>query len=144
MGLPLAVALAEGGRPVTCIDVSADAVRRILAGDSYISDVPSEKLAQLVGAEASTPPAAQPLVQLEPADLLERVDDRVRVRTDAERAAGAPSRCAGPLMKPADPHGAAHLRWVLCRCGGDSRRLLAEASPAPPEPQLRLPFLPPF
>ena len=33
---------------VTCIDVSADAVRRILAGDSYISDVPSEKLAQLV------------------------------------------------------------------------------------------------
>jgi UDP-N-acetyl-D-glucosamine dehydrogenase len=61
VGLPLAVALAEGGRSVTCIDVSADAVRRILAGDSYISDVPSDKLATLVAAgvlTATTDPAS--------------------------------------------------------------------------------------
>jgi UDP-N-acetyl-D-glucosamine dehydrogenase len=61
VGLPLAVALAEGGRPVTCIDVSQDAVRRIMAGDSYISDVPSERLAELVSAgslSATTDPAS--------------------------------------------------------------------------------------
>jgi UDP-N-acetyl-D-glucosamine dehydrogenase len=61
VGLPLAVALAEGGRPVTCIDVSANAVARILAGDSYISDVPSEKLARLVAEgllQATTDPAS--------------------------------------------------------------------------------------
>ena len=54
VGLPLAVALAEGGRSVTCIDVSADAVRRILAGDSYISDVPSEKLHWVLGDASAT------------------------------------------------------------------------------------------
>src|ERR1700761_8287297 len=60
VGLPLAVALAEGGRPVTCIDVSENAVSRILAGDSYISDVTSETLARLVGSgalDASTAPS---------------------------------------------------------------------------------------
>jgi UDP-N-acetyl-D-glucosamine dehydrogenase len=61
VGLPLAVALAEGGRSVTCIDVSAEAVRRILAGDSYISDVSSEKLGRLVAdgsLDATTDPSS--------------------------------------------------------------------------------------
>jgi UDP-N-acetyl-D-glucosamine dehydrogenase len=60
VGLPLAVALAQGGRPVTCIDVSENAVRRLNAGDSYISDVPSETLAALVASgdlHATTDPA---------------------------------------------------------------------------------------
>jgi UDP-N-acetyl-D-glucosamine dehydrogenase len=52
VGLPLAVALAQGGRPVTCVDVSENAVQRISAGDSYISDVPSDVLAELVGSDA--------------------------------------------------------------------------------------------
>ena len=50
VGLPLAVAFAEAGRPVTCIDADPSKVGEITAGRSYIEDVPSETLAGLVAA----------------------------------------------------------------------------------------------
>ena len=61
VGLPLGVAFADVGDHVLFIDTSADAVARVNAGDSYIGDVPSERLAALVSSghiSASTEYAA--------------------------------------------------------------------------------------
>ncbi len=49
VGLPLAVAFAEAGFPVVGIDVDLTKVDAINAGHSYISDIPSARLAPLVG-----------------------------------------------------------------------------------------------
>ena len=48
VGLPLAVEFAHSGLHVTGIDVSASKVDAINAGRSYILDVPSERVAELV------------------------------------------------------------------------------------------------
>jgi UDP-N-acetyl-D-glucosamine dehydrogenase len=48
VGLPLAVEFAKAGFTVTGIDVNEDKVRRVNAGDSYVGDIPSATLAQLV------------------------------------------------------------------------------------------------
>jgi len=48
VGLPLAVAFAEAGRRVVLVDVDARRVERLRNGDSYIEDVSSERLAELV------------------------------------------------------------------------------------------------
>ncbi|MFN8222803.1 MAG: nucleotide sugar dehydrogenase [Gaiellales bacterium] len=48
VGLPLAQVFAESGRRVVLLDVSAERVAQILRGDSYIEDVPSTKLTELV------------------------------------------------------------------------------------------------
>ncbi len=48
VGLPLAVEFAKAGFPVTGIDISAEKVRRVNAGDSYVGDIPSATLAPLV------------------------------------------------------------------------------------------------
>jgi UDP-N-acetyl-D-glucosamine dehydrogenase len=48
VGLPLAVEYAQAGFTVTGIDISAEKVKRVNAGDSYVGDVPSSKLAGLV------------------------------------------------------------------------------------------------
>jgi UDP-N-acetyl-D-glucosamine dehydrogenase len=48
VGLPLAVAFAEKGFPVTGIDVDPQKVAAINAGRSYVEDVPDEELAPLV------------------------------------------------------------------------------------------------
>jgi len=48
VGLPLAVAFAKAGLQVIGYDVSAERVRAISAGESYIEDIPSEQLALLV------------------------------------------------------------------------------------------------
>ncbi len=53
VGLPLAVAFAEAGFPVVGIDVDPAKVDAINAGHSYISDIPSARLAQVAG---SSPP----------------------------------------------------------------------------------------
>jgi UDP-N-acetyl-D-glucosamine dehydrogenase len=55
VGLPLVVAFAEAGERVVAIDIDAAKVAAIEAGESYIEDVPSERL-RAVGAqiEAST------------------------------------------------------------------------------------------
>jgi len=52
VGLPLAVAFAEAGFSVVGIDVDRRKVDSINAGQSYIADVPSERLAALVPAFA--------------------------------------------------------------------------------------------
>src|SRR3954447_9020923 len=48
VGLPLAQVFAEAGRSVVLVDVSQPRVDQILRGESYIEDVPSERLKQLV------------------------------------------------------------------------------------------------
>lgn len=48
VGLPLAVEFAEAGFQVTAIDVSQDKVAMLNRGESYIEDIPSERLAPLV------------------------------------------------------------------------------------------------
>jgi UDP-N-acetyl-D-glucosamine dehydrogenase len=48
VGLPLAVQFGKKGIPVTGIDVSAEKVSRINAGDNYILDVDNDELKELV------------------------------------------------------------------------------------------------
>jgi UDP-N-acetyl-D-glucosamine dehydrogenase len=48
VGLPLAVEFARAGFAVTGIDVLAEKVRRVNAGDSYVGDIPSAVLGPLV------------------------------------------------------------------------------------------------
>lgn len=48
VGLPLAVAFAEAGVSVVGLDVAEAKVAAVVAGRSYIEDVPSERLASLV------------------------------------------------------------------------------------------------
>ncbi len=49
VGLPLAVAFAEAGHDVLGVDTDARKVAAVDAGDSYIEDVPSERLETLAG-----------------------------------------------------------------------------------------------
>ena len=48
VGLPLAVAFAEHGFPVIGIDVDARKVTSLNHGESYVQDIPSERLAAIV------------------------------------------------------------------------------------------------
>ena len=48
VGLPLAQAFAEAGKPVVLVDVSADVVAGLNRGESHIEDVPSERVGALV------------------------------------------------------------------------------------------------
>src|SRR3954454_2933088 len=48
VGLPLAVEFAKAGFSVTGIDVSPEKTAKVNAGDSYVGDVPSTTLAELV------------------------------------------------------------------------------------------------
>jgi UDP-N-acetyl-D-glucosamine dehydrogenase len=50
VGVPLAQVFADAGRSVVLLDVSQERVDMLLRGESYIEDVPSEKLGQLVEA----------------------------------------------------------------------------------------------
>jgi UDP-N-acetyl-D-glucosamine dehydrogenase len=55
VGLPLAVSFAEAGEQVVAVDVDARKIDSLLAGDSYIEDISSERLrAVLKSIEAST------------------------------------------------------------------------------------------
>ena len=55
VGLPLAVAFAEAGEHVIAVDVDARKIEAIAAGDSYVEDIPSERLTEVKDAiEAST------------------------------------------------------------------------------------------
>jgi len=49
VGLPLAVAFAEAGDKVIAVDVDATKVAAVSAGDSYIEDIPSERLQAVLG-----------------------------------------------------------------------------------------------
>ncbi|HUP03844.1 MAG TPA: nucleotide sugar dehydrogenase [Bryobacteraceae bacterium] len=48
VGLPLAVEFAKAGFSVTGIDVNAEKVKHVNAGDSYVGDIPTSTLAPLV------------------------------------------------------------------------------------------------
>ena len=48
VGLPLAQVFADAGRSVLLVDVSPERVAQLNRGESYIEDVPSEKLRELV------------------------------------------------------------------------------------------------
>jgi UDP-N-acetyl-D-glucosamine dehydrogenase len=48
VGLPLSVAFAEAGETVIAVDVDERKVRLIAAGESYIEDVPSQRLSAVV------------------------------------------------------------------------------------------------
>jgi UDP-N-acetyl-D-glucosamine dehydrogenase len=49
------VAFAEAGEQVVAVDIDAEKVARVAAGDSYIEDIPSERLAAVLGSiEATT------------------------------------------------------------------------------------------
>jgi UDP-N-acetyl-D-glucosamine dehydrogenase len=50
VGLPLVVEMAASGSRVVGIDVSAEKAELVNKGESYIPDVPTERLAELVGA----------------------------------------------------------------------------------------------
>jgi UDP-N-acetyl-D-glucosamine dehydrogenase len=55
VGLPLVVAFAEAGDHVVAVDLDARKVAAVAAGESYIEDVPSERLRGLLGSiEATT------------------------------------------------------------------------------------------
>jgi UDP-N-acetyl-D-glucosamine dehydrogenase len=47
VGLPLAVAFAEEGNDVVCVDTDQRKIEALLRRESYIEDVPSEKIAEL-------------------------------------------------------------------------------------------------
>ena len=57
VGLPLAVAFAQAGQRVLCIDTDAAKVAAIAAGGSYISDVGDDVLAAAGRARACSRPA---------------------------------------------------------------------------------------
>ena len=48
VGLPLAQVFAEAGKRVVLVDISEERVDAIRNGESYIEDVPSERLKELV------------------------------------------------------------------------------------------------
>jgi UDP-N-acetyl-D-glucosamine dehydrogenase len=50
VGVPLAQVFAEAGVPVVLVDVDADRIATLQRGESYIEDVPSERLKSLVDA----------------------------------------------------------------------------------------------
>jgi UDP-N-acetyl-D-glucosamine dehydrogenase len=59
VGLPLAVAFAEAGHDVVGMDVDPRKIEAIKQGDSYIEDIPSDRLQSILGKiEATTRPAA--------------------------------------------------------------------------------------
>ena len=61
VGLPLAVAFAEAGHAVLCVEPDAPRVARINAGDSYIKDVTPETLGGARDARIScAPPSTTP------------------------------------------------------------------------------------
>src|SRR5690348_4729104 len=49
VGLPLAIAFAEAGERVVCVDIDAERVAAIGRGESHVEDVASEVLALHVG-----------------------------------------------------------------------------------------------
>ncbi|MBK7203326.1 MAG: 3-hydroxyacyl-CoA dehydrogenase NAD-binding domain-containing protein [Anaerolineae bacterium] len=61
VGLPLAVAFAEKGFPVVGIEVDGRKVAAVQRGESYVQDIPSERLAALTNDERRTMEGHQPL-----------------------------------------------------------------------------------
>ena len=60
VGLPLAVAFAEAGLRVVGIDTDEARVANVQGGQSYVPDVPSARLASLVGGDGRPQAGASP------------------------------------------------------------------------------------
>ncbi len=54
VGLPLAVAFAEQGFPVVGIDVDPNKIAALQRGESYVQDIPSERLAGILPSFSTT------------------------------------------------------------------------------------------
>ena len=78
---------------------------------------------QLGRGEQAAPPGAQPLVQFHPARLLEQVDHGVRVRADAQRAAGVGQRPPGPRPSARSRSVVGHRHTVVSRSPSSARSL---------------------
>jgi UDP-N-acetyl-D-glucosamine dehydrogenase len=103
VGLPLAVAFAEHGFPVVGIDVSEWRVDSLNRGQSYVQDIPSERLAPLVQCMADRGPttsgdASAPAVPTTPGQLIVTTDYSVLDRCDVAIVC-VPT----PLNKTRDP-----------------------------------------
>lgn len=109
VGLPLALAFAEAGFRVVGIDIDEERVANLNAGQSYIADVPSQRLAALLTAvEAEGRPTA--------------VSGRLFATTnyDALSDADAVIICVPtPLSKTKDPD----LSYIVTATGEIARRL---------------------
>jgi UDP-N-acetyl-D-glucosamine dehydrogenase len=93
VGLPLAVAFAEAGEPVVAVDVDERKIAAIKAGESYIEDIPSERLSAVRGAiEASSHFAplarADAVLICVPTPLTPNREPDLGPLTDAGRALG--------------------------------------------------------
>jgi UDP-N-acetyl-D-glucosamine dehydrogenase len=94
VGLPLVVAFAEAGERVVAVDLDSDRVARIAAGDSYIEDIPSERLAAVVASIEATTDYA-PLTDVDavvicvPTPLSANREPDLGPLTDASRALAA-------------------------------------------------------
>jgi UDP-N-acetyl-D-glucosamine dehydrogenase len=94
VGLPLVVAFAEAGERVVAVDLDSDRVARIAAGDSYIEDIPSERLAAVVASIEATTDYA-PLTHVDavvicvPTPLSANREPDLGPLTDASRALAA-------------------------------------------------------
>ena len=55
VGLPLAVEFAEAGQPVIAVDIDDAKVAAIRAGQSYVEDIPSERLRAVLDQSTPTP-----------------------------------------------------------------------------------------
>ena len=62
VGLPLAVAFAEAGHDVVAIDLAIERVAKIKRGESYIEDIPSERL-QAASSRITADSAYEPLAE---------------------------------------------------------------------------------
>jgi UDP-N-acetyl-D-glucosamine dehydrogenase len=102
VGLPLVVAFAEAGEQVVAVDLDPERVARIAAGDSYIEDIPSKRLAAVVPSIQATTEYA-PLADVEavvicvPTPLSANREPDLGPLTDASRALGAVLR-SGQLV----------------------------------------------
>jgi len=102
VGLPLAVAFAENGHPVTGLDVSERVVADLNAARSRVEDVPDERLAALGdGLRATTDPAdlgeCDAILICVPTPLANQREPDLSYIMDAGRAL-TPNLCKGQLV----------------------------------------------
>ena len=93
VGLPLVVALAEAGEQVVAVDIDPRKVAAIITGDSYIEDIPSERLRAvlpMISASSHYAPLARTdaIVICVPTPLTANREPDLSALTTAARALG--------------------------------------------------------
>jgi UDP-N-acetyl-D-glucosamine dehydrogenase len=111
VGLPLAVAFAERGFPVVGIDVDASKVAALNRGESYVQDIPSERLACLTVAGSGVNPGT---VGVQNGKFYATADYRVLERCDV-----AIICVPTPLNKTRDPD----VRYLIAAGESISRHI---------------------